>query len=98
MFGRRRRRSFKLRLPFLKIKINTRTFANIIGFVLFGAGFLFYLSFIQSGDVLIQLNGSLRTWFGILSLLFPLIIMFLGTHFFNTKKLKIIKPNITLGL
>lgn len=98
LFKKKRGRRGGLKLPFLKIRINARTWINIIGFIFVGFGLLLYLSYIQSGDVLIKLNMYLLDLFGLLSFIFPLLAIFLGTHFFNSKKVKIIKPHITFGL
>lgn len=97
MFGKRRR-SAKFKVPFLKFKINKRTWSNILGFIIVGFGLVLFLSYIQQGSVLQSIYNALTFRFGILSLLFPLIIVLFGSHFFNQKKLRIIKPNISLGL
>lgn len=92
----RRRRLFKL--PFIKFRINKNAFFNILGLLIFGTAAILLLSFIQSGNILIAINQQLTSRLGRLAVFFPLIIFLLGTHFFNSKKLKIVKPNITLGL
>lgn len=96
----RRRSLFKLRLPFFKFKfrINKKTFFNTLGFLIFALGALLFISFVQSGEILSSLHQGLVFYLGILSIFFPLIIISISTHFFNSKKLQIIKPNITLGL
>lgn len=99
MFRRKRRgRSVRLPIPFLKIKINAKTGASIIGFIFVGFGLLLILSFLQSGAVLQTVNTKLVEWLGGVSLFFPLLILLWGTHFFNSKKLKIVKPHISGGL
>lgn len=92
-----RRKKF-FRLPLLKFKINKNTFFNILGVFIFGFGGVLFLSFIQKGKVLIAINNLIVSWFGFFSFLFPLIVFLFGAHFFNSKKLKLIKPNITFGL
>jgi len=93
-----------LRLPFLKIKINRQTVFNLFGFLLIGVSAITGLSFINffssqnEGKILYQLNQLLVEKFAGLAVFIPLIILFFATHFFNTKKLKIIKANITLGM
>jgi len=93
-----------LRVPFLKIKINRQTVFNLFGFLLIGVSAILALSFVKifssetEGKVLYQLNQLLTEKFGGLALFVPLIFLFIATHFFNSKKLKIIKPNITIGL
>ena len=97
MWHRRKYRK-KFKLPFLKLKINRKTWFNIIGFILFGSGLLLLLSYIQSGEILSSINIKLTDWFGITSLIAPLLLILYSAHFFNTKKLKFIRFNISLGL
>lgn len=98
-----RRRSL-VKLPFLKLKINKQTIFNILGFVLVGAGLVTLLSFAKNlanedtGIMLFKLNQFLISRFGGLSILLPFITIMVSAHFFNTKKLKFIKPNITGGI
>jgi len=98
------RRKSLIRLPFLKLKINKGTIFNIFGFIIFGTGLISLVSFIKSfanqenGRILYQLNQILVSKFGGLSIFIPLILLLLSIHFFNTKKFKFIKPNITSGL
>ena len=98
-----RRRSL-IKLPFFKLKINKGTIFNIFGFIIFGSGLITLTSFIksfanqESGRILFQINQILITKFGGLSIFIPLILLLLSIHFFNTKKFKFIKPNITSGL
>lgn len=91
-----RRKKF-LKLPFFKFKINKNTWANIIGFIIGGFALLLLLSYAQSGEVLTVLNLYLTNLFGFAGILVPVVLFLLASHFFNTKKLKIIKPNITVG-
>ncbi|MEK7522405.1 MAG: hypothetical protein AAB569_02420, partial [Patescibacteria group bacterium] len=98
------RRKSLFKLPFLKLKINRGTIFNIFGFIIFGSALIFLVSFIRSfasqenGRMLYLLNQILITKFGGLSIFIPLILLLLSVHFFNTKKFKFIKPNITSGL
>ena len=98
------RRKSLFKLPFLKIKINKGTIFNIFGFIIFGSALIFLVSFIksfanlESGRMLYQLNQMLAAKFGGLSIFIPLILLLVSIHFFNTKKFKFIKPNITSGL
>lgn len=98
------RRKSLFKLPFLKIKINKGTIFNIFGFIIFGSALIFLVSFIksfaslESGRMLYQLNQMLVAKFGGLSIFIPLILLLVSIHFFNTKKFKFIKPNITSGL
>ena len=98
------RRKKLFRLPFLKMKINRQTVFNLFGFFLVGAAAIFGLSFIQifssenEGKILNQINRILIEGFGGLALFVPLIFLFIASHFFNSRRLKIIKANITLGI
>ena len=98
------RRKSLIRLPFFKLKINKKTIFNIFGFIIFGSGLITLTSFIkgfanqENGRILFQLNQILIAKFGGLSIFIPLILLLISVHFFNTKKFKFIKPNITGGL
>ncbi len=93
-----------MRLPFLKLKINRQTIFNILGFILIGVSLVSLVSFAKnlsnenSGRQLYVLNQMLTAKFGGLSILLPLILILVSAHFFNTKKLKFIKPNISGGI
>ncbi|HLC94425.1 MAG TPA: DNA translocase FtsK [Patescibacteria group bacterium] len=91
----RRKKSFKL--PFVKFKIHKGTLFNTIGFLIIAAALILLASFFQKGDILILINNKLRELFGFFSVLVSAILFLIGSHFFNTKKLKIIKGNITIG-
>jgi S-DNA-T family DNA segregation ATPase FtsK/SpoIIIE len=95
----RRKKGF---LPFLKI--NGKTFFNMIGFLFVLAGFISLLSFINllnpdgQGRTLKDINAFLIGSFGGLSIFVPFIIILFSGHFFNTKKLKFVKWNVSLGI
>jgi S-DNA-T family DNA segregation ATPase FtsK/SpoIIIE len=97
------RRKSLLKLPFLKMKINKKTVFNIFGFMLIGLSVILGLSFLKSfsssdnGKVLGLINDSLIENLGGLSIFVPVITLLISAHFFNTKKLKLVKPNITIG-
>ncbi len=98
------RRKSLIRLPFFKFKINKGTIFNIFGFILIGTSLVLIISYAknlsnqENGRMLYQLNQILVSKFGGLSIFIPLILLLVAVHFFNTKKLKVIKPNITGGL
>lgn len=98
-----RRRSI-IRLPFLKFKINKNTIFNIFGFILIGTSLVSIISYAknlsnkESGKALFLINQFLITKFGGLSIIIPIIILLISVHFFNSKKVKFIKPNVTGGL
>src|SRR3989344_337675 len=98
------RRKSLIRLPFFKFKINKGTISNIIGFILIGIALVSTISYAknlsnpESGRMLYQINQILVSKFGGLSIFIPLIFLLIAVHFFNTKKLKFIKLNITGGL
>ncbi|MCX7881272.1 MAG: DNA translocase FtsK [Patescibacteria group bacterium] len=98
----RKRRLVKI--PFLKFKINKQTVFNIFGFLILTSGLVLLLSFFKGfssenqGRILYYLNQGLKEKFGFLSIFIPFILIFIAGHFFNSKKLKFIKPNISLGI
>jgi len=91
------------KLPFLKLKINKQTVFNIIGFFLFGASVVVILSFLNifsgegNGRLLSIIDEFFGSRFGFLKIFVPILSILLSVHFFNTKKLKFIRPNITFG-
>lgn len=92
------RRKSILKIPFIKFKINKNTFFNSIGFVIFGFAVILMMSFLQNGEVLTLINVSLVEKLGGMAFFSTFLIILFSTHFFNSKKLKIIRFNITLGL
>jgi len=98
------RRKTLIRLPFLRVKINKQTIFNIVGFILFGSGIILLLSFLNSfssafdGKLLLEINSWLVTRVGALAIFLPFIIFLFSGHFFNSKKLRFIKANISFGL
>jgi len=99
------RRKSLIKIPFFKVKINSKTIFNIIGFIGIALAFLLFLSFIhfirtgeQGGTLLSEVNEILISNFGGVSIFIPFIVLLISAHFFNSKKLKFIKPNITVGL
>jgi len=98
------RRKSLIRLPFFKVKINRHTIFNILGFILLGAGFVCLISFLSivsstfNGEILSLINKTLIERVGGLAIFTPFIIFLFSGHFFNSKKLKFIKPNISFGL
>ncbi len=98
------RRKTIIRVPFLKIKINKQTIFNITGIIIIGFALILLLSFIGNltqsakGEVLRIINQAITTKFGVLSLFLPVILVLISTYFFNTKKFRVFRPNITFGL
>ncbi|GIW64827.1 MAG: DNA translocase FtsK [Patescibacteria group bacterium] len=98
------RRKSIIRLPFFKFKINSKTVFNIFGFILICTSLIMFLSFSKnfssdnSGRLLFVLNNFLKEKFGGLAIFLPVLTLLFSAHFFNSKKLKFIKPNITFGL
>ncbi|KKQ01906.1 MAG: Cell division protein FtsK/SpoIIIE [Candidatus Roizmanbacteria bacterium GW2011_GWA2_36_23] len=92
-----------IRLPFLKFKINKHTIFNIIGLFLIGSAAVILLSFVKifssdsTGRVLYKLNQLMIQKLGGLSVFIPFLLFFISGHFFNSKKLKFIKPNMSIG-
>ncbi len=98
------RRKTLLKLPFLKFKINKQTIFNIIGFLLVALGLISLISFAKNfnseseGKLLYKYSAYLINSFGFLSIFVPFILIFLSGHFFNTKRFKIVKPNLSIGI
>ena len=93
-----------IRLPFSKFKINKQTIFNIVGFLLIGFALVLLLSYAKNfapmggGRILFKINNAMINKFGLLSIFVPFIILFFSGHFFNTKKLRFVKPNISGGI
>ncbi len=94
--GRKKKSRFGLRL-------NGKTILNILGFFLIIIGLIMLASFLHmftgssQGAVLQQVNSQLIHIFGGLSIFAPFIVMLVAGHFFNSKKLKFVKLNVTIG-
>jgi S-DNA-T family DNA segregation ATPase FtsK/SpoIIIE len=86
------------KIPFIKFKINKNTLFNIFGLFLLGIALVLALSFLQNGEILTQINLYLVTALGGFAFFSSIIVLLFSTHFFSTKKLKIIRINISLGL
>lgn len=93
-----------VRLPFLKLKINRQTIFNIIGFLFVALSLVLFLSFAKNfapeggGRFLFLINSFMIARFGVLSIFLPFIVLFFSGHFFNTKRLKFIKLNMSGGV
>lgn len=101
----RRRSIFKLPFSKVKVKINSKTILNIIGFFLVLTGIITLLSFAHllspsdtSGKMLAKINQILIELFGGMSIFIPFLALLFSGHFFNGKKLKLVKPNISIGI
>ena len=85
------------------IRLNGKTVLNILGFFLIIIGLIMLASFLHmftdssQGAVLAKVNTQLLELFGGLSIFAPFIVMLLSGHFFNSKKLKFVKLNVTIG-
>jgi len=95
--GRRKKRWYS------KFSVNNKTFFNILGFFLIIIGIIILASFSQlfssanSSQVLKQVNLQILQLFGGLAIFIPFIIFLISGHFFNTKKLKFVRFNVTVG-
>ncbi|OGK21339.1 hypothetical protein A2866_01290 [Candidatus Roizmanbacteria bacterium RIFCSPHIGHO2_01_FULL_39_8] len=84
--------------------MNKQTIFNITGFILVGGAGVLLISYLKNftggsdGKILFRINELLISKFGGLAIFLPFIILLFSGHFFNTKKLKFVKPNITGGL
>src|SRR3989344_8060896 len=98
------RRKSLFKIPFLKLKINKHTVFNIFGFILIGTAFVFFIAYLKNffgvadGRILDNINKYITGKFGGLAIILPFVLLLLSGHFFNTKKLKFVKLNISGGL
>lgn len=95
----RQKSHMTIKLPFKKkIVVKKDSFFQIIGLIVFLIAVIGYLSFFQTGDILIVIYEALARQFGGLAIFIPTLILLISTHFFQSKKLKVIKPHVTVGL
>jgi len=87
------RRKSLIKIPFFKVKINSKTVFNILGFIGVALSFLLFLSFVwfiqtneEGGALLSQINEILVLNFGGVSIFIPFIVLLISAHFFNSKK------------
>lgn len=99
------RRKSIIRIPFFKLKINRYTAYNIFGLLIFFFGSISLISFYQplinenQGKWLFLLKKALDRFFGsFLAIYFSILLIFISLYFFKSKKVRLIKENITLGL
>ncbi len=99
-----RRRSL-VKIPFFKFKLNTKTIFNIVGLGFATTGAILLISFFhvlspseEGGRILNTLNELVSEKFGIFAILVPFILLIFSGHFFNTRKLKFVKANVTIGI
>jgi S-DNA-T family DNA segregation ATPase FtsK/SpoIIIE len=90
-----RHKSFKI--PFLKVKLKSKTIYGIFSLLfllLFG---LTLLSFNQEATVLKMINEQLGYYFGSMSFLFTFVFLFASGVMVQSKRFRVIKPNWLLG-
>lgn len=102
--GRRKKR----RSPVSGLLENTSggTVMNIIGFVFLAVGIISLVSFIivftqntdGNGKILYLINQLLVQYFGWTAIFLPFILILAAAHFFNSERLNIVRPNVTIGL
>ena len=94
----RKKKHLTIKLPFKKkVKVKKDSFFQIIGLFVFLLALIGFISFFQTGDALILINGVLTRQFGILAIFIPTIVLLISSHFFHSKKLKMLKPHVTVG-
>lgn len=79
-----------------KIKLKKKTVYTLFGIGFFFAGVLLFLSYTQSGESMVVLNGILNMRFGGVGFLMPLALIFFGFYFLKLK-LPISQPNVAIG-
>src|SRR3989344_8797187 len=98
------RRKSLLKIPFLKFKINKQTVCNIFGFLIICSAIVLFIAYLKNffgvsdGRILDKVNIILTRNFGGLAIILPFVLILFSGHFFNTKKLKFVKLNISGGL
>lgn len=99
----RKKKLFKS--SYKKKKVNQRSIFYIVGLILVFAGLASFIALFNiielgeesGGSILSIINEEIRGRFGILSVLIPFLMMLVAVNFFNSKKQKLVKPNITFG-
>lgn len=96
---RQKKSQLTIKLPFKKkIVVKRDSFFQIMGLGVFLIALIGFISFFQTGDVLILVYNFLSGLFGGLAIFIPTIILLISTHFFQSKKLRMIRPHVTVGL
>ncbi|MFH1827460.1 MAG: DNA translocase FtsK [bacterium] len=97
------RRKSLLKIPFLRVKVDRKTFFNIIGFIFVAIGLIIFISTLgffssgEEGQVLNLINEVIYSNLGVMGILLPFILFLISGHFFSSKKFKFIKINTTIG-
>ena len=79
-----------------KVKLKKNTVYSIFAFLIILTGLLFLLSFTRNGSSFSALNDYLLKYFGLLAILFPVLLIIFG-FFFLKLKMFLSKPNVTVG-
>lgn len=79
-----------------KFKLKKNTVYNIFAVGSFLISIFLFLSYAQSGDSMVILNDMLTGFFGSLSFLIPVFLVFLGFFFLRLKSY-ISRPNVIIG-
>ncbi|OGK31378.1 hypothetical protein A3F29_01460 [Candidatus Roizmanbacteria bacterium RIFCSPHIGHO2_12_FULL_33_9] len=97
------RRKSLLKIPFIRARVDRKTFFNIIGFIFVAIGFIILISTLGffstdgEGQVLNSINEIIYSNLGVMGLLLPFVLFLISGHFFSSKKFKFIKLNTTIG-
>jgi len=98
------RRKSLFKLPFLKVKVNSRTVFNIAGLMLVAVTLIIILSFFRllspseaGGTALKALDDAIFGMLGGMGVFVPFITLLLAGHCFNTRKMHLVKLNMTVG-
>lgn len=86
-------------------KVGNKSVGNMFGLFFIFAGIGILLSFFsnilpydQGGQYLELIHGWVVAKIGSLGLLSPFVLFALGAHFFNSRKVKLVKANVSIGL
>ena len=97
------RKKTKIKIPFIKAKVNARTVFLLFGLILLLGGLLLLLSLFPLGSPIDgKLLSTIRLFlverFGIVSFFVPTLIILMALHTITHSKKPLLRPTITIGL
>ncbi|PIV08334.1 DNA translocase FtsK [Candidatus Roizmanbacteria bacterium CG03_land_8_20_14_0_80_39_12] len=97
------RKKSKIKIPFIKAKVNARTVFLLFGLILLLAGLLLLLSLLPLGEridgrLLSVIRQFLAERFGMVAFFVPTLIILSAVHAITHSKKQLLRPTITIGL
>lgn len=97
------RKKSKIKIPFIKAKVNARTVFLLFGLLLFLGGLLLLLSLLPfgasiDGKLLSVIRQFLVEHFGVVSFFIPILLLLTAMHLITHSKKPLLRLNITGGL